>query len=333
MNNLNSREANFSQFVITELDPFWDQTAQPGLFNNYIGLDIHYVYLPCQNPKGGVVISPGRVEGYLKYKELAYDLVHQGYQVFIIDHQGQGLSSRILRNSHKGYVQNFDDYIVDLNEFVESVVQGHNLKSLHLICHSMGGAIGLRYIQKYPMVFKTASFSSPMWGFISANFPENMARNIVKLGNRMTEWTRRDSAYFFGGKNYTRKAFENNELTTSEVRYNYFRDIYDQHPNIQLGGITFGWLQASIDALDLAFAQLDRVKIPILVLQAGDDTVVDNKAQDEFCEQLQRLNPALYSNLPMVIAGSQHEIFIEADQRRVLALKHIFQFMDKHNTN
>ncbi|MDC2889165.1 hypothetical protein [Psychrosphaera algicola] len=58
MNSLNSRESNFSQFVITQLDPFWNQTAQLGLFKNPIGLDIHYVHLPCQNPKGGVVISP-----------------------------------------------------------------------------------------------------------------------------------------------------------------------------------------------------------------------------------------------------------------------------------
>ncbi|WP_370661027.1 serine aminopeptidase domain-containing protein [Psychrosphaera algicola] len=59
---------------------------------------------------------------------MAYDIVNQGYHVFIIDHQGQGLSSRILRNSHKGYVQNFDDYIIDLNTFVEGVVQGITCK-------------------------------------------------------------------------------------------------------------------------------------------------------------------------------------------------------------
>jgi alpha-beta hydrolase superfamily lysophospholipase len=43
-----------------------------------------------------IVVCPGRIESYVKYAELAYDLVHMGFDVLIIDH-GQGLSGRMLR--------------------------------------------------------------------------------------------------------------------------------------------------------------------------------------------------------------------------------------------
>lgn len=322
-----NREPHFSQFIEQELEPFWQKNAQPGQFQNAQGLDIHYVVIEKQEAKGTIVISPGRVEGYLKYKELAFDLSNAGYQVYIIDHQGQGLSSRRLRNVHKGYVGSFDDYVDDLYHFVTNFVMPKSILKPHLICHSMGGAIGLRLIQKHPDIFASASFSSPMWGFISGRFPQRLARHIVKLGKFSTGLFGRDSGYFFGAKDYSSKPFVDNELTSSEVRYAYFRQLYDAMPQMQLGGITFSWLQAAIEALDLAYLQLHQIRTPIWVLQAENDTVVDNLAQNKFCQRLHELMPSLCEPQPSVIAGAKHEIFIESDQRRQVALQQILKFI------
>ncbi|MCT6568541.1 alpha/beta fold hydrolase, partial [Staphylococcus aureus] len=43
-----------------------------------------------------VVVVPGRIESYVKYPEVAYDLFQQGYDVIVLDHRGQGRSGRIL---------------------------------------------------------------------------------------------------------------------------------------------------------------------------------------------------------------------------------------------
>lgn len=331
MRSINSRESNFSQFVAEHLEPFWQAQAQPGFFVNAQGLDIHYVRVTCESPRATIVISPGRVEGYLKYKELAYDFVQLGYQVFIIDHQGQGLSSRRLANRHKGYVSDFNDYVIDLALFVDDIVKPQMIGKLHLVCHSMGGAIGLRFIQQFPDVFHSALFSSPMWGFISGNVPQKLARKVVKTGNKLSDTFGRDSAYFFGGKDYYRKPFVNNELTNSQSRYEYFRDVYDQHPELQLGGITYGWLQASIDALDIAQAELDKVSIPLMVLQAEHDPVVDNAAQTLFCQKLSMLNAKQYAGILNVIPGCLHEIFIESDDKRRVALDLIVKFLQEQD--
>lgn len=70
-----------------------------------------------------IVICPGRIESYVKYAELAYDLVHTGFDVLIIDHRGQGLSGRMLSDTHRGHVDNFSDYVDDLYVFRQQEVQ------------------------------------------------------------------------------------------------------------------------------------------------------------------------------------------------------------------
>ena len=320
------REAQFPQFIEQTLLPFWQSKAQAGWFSNRQHIAIHYVHLDNPNADTAVVVSPGRIEGYLKYQELAYDLFQQGYSVFILDHQGQGLSSRRLNNWHKGYVEDFQHYVDDLADFIECYVRPRHSGNLHLLAHSMGGAIGLRYLQQFPDTFAKASFSSPMWGFRSGRVPEFIAKGLVDLGHWVSDTVSRESAYFIGGKDYETKPFEGNELTHSQARYQYFRDIYNDNPKLQLGGITFAWLNASIAALEQAYKDLDKVVIPIQVLQAEGETVIDNEAQDRFCQRLATLGMPCFNGKPFIVAGARHELLFETDVRRSYALRRIFEY-------
>ena len=325
---LDNRERDFDSFVSEQLEPFWQQQSETGHFVNHQGLDIHYARLINESAKHAVVVSPGRVEGYLKYKELAFDFFHQGYSVFIIDHQGQGLSSRRLTNEHKGHVDHFQDYVNDFEQFIQQVVRSSHVGDLYLLGHSMGSAIGIRYIQQFPATFVKASFSSPMWGFRSGAMPELFAKNMVKFGHWFSQALSKESAYFLGGKDYDAKPFNENELTGSEVRYRYFRDLYIAEPKLQLGSITFSWLNASIAALEQAYQDLDKISMPIQVLQAEDETVIDNEAQDRFCQRLQELEQPCFQDNPFVIKGAKHELFIESDDKRQVALRQILTYFD-----
>lgn len=320
------REQQFQQFVDNTLEPFWVEVAEPGEFTNQQGLVIHYVSLVNSNAKQTFVVSPGRVEGYLKYKELAYDLFQQGYSVFIIDHQGQGLSSRKLSNPHKGYVASFEDYVDDLHHFVEQIVRPKCQGEMLLLAHSMGCAIGLRYLQRYPATFDAAVFSSPMWGFLSGGVPKSIAKGVVGAGRWLSETVTGESAYFFGNRDYEKKSFKDNQLTSSEVRYRYFRDVYDSTPELQLGGITFAWIIRAVELLDTAYANLDKISVPVLVLQAGEEGIIDNRAQDQFCAELSRAQGRLTA--PKVMLRGKHELFIERDEIRAQVLQEVFQFAD-----
>ena len=43
-----------------------------------------------------MILVNGRAENMLKWSELAYDFYHQGYDVLLFDHRGQGYSQRII---------------------------------------------------------------------------------------------------------------------------------------------------------------------------------------------------------------------------------------------
>ena len=97
----------------------WEQ----GDFSFFSGVDqirINYATFIHHEIKASIVLVTGRTESYLKYQELAFDLHQQGYNIFIIDHRGQGLSERLLKDNQKGYVKNFDDYAHDLKQFIDN---------------------------------------------------------------------------------------------------------------------------------------------------------------------------------------------------------------------
>jgi len=322
------REAEFVQFYEQILEPFWQERTELGYFVNHQGLSIHYATLLNPNAQSAIVISPGRIEGYLKYQELAYDVYRAGYSVFIIDHQGQGLSQRRLDDPHKGYVEDFQDYVRDFHLFIKQVIKPKFEGELHLLAHSMGCAIGLRYIQQHPHVFSKASFSSPMWGFRSGLVPEFIAKTLVAFGQWFHDTFKEKGAYFVGGQGYEDKPFLDNELTNSEVRYRYFRDLYRRQPQLQLGGITFAWLNASITGLEMAYKELDKVRFPIQVFQAERDTVIDNQAQDEFCRRLAQFGQPCFGGRPEVIRDGKHELFMETDEKRQQVLTSLFAYLN-----
>lgn len=320
------READFGAFVKTELEPFWETHAKPGQFINKQGLVLHFVEVSLEGAKNTLVISPGRVEGYLKYKEIAFDFAQLGYRVFILDHQGQGLSSRLLVNSHKGHVNKFSDYTRDFNQFVTEIVEPKQVGEMHLLCHSMGGAIGLRYIQSYPHPFAKVAFSSPMWGLPTGPVPAMILKPMVKSAAWLVKQVEPESPYFLGHSDYKKVPFLINTLTHSKARYEYFRETYEQEPTLQLGGITYGWITSSINGLDHAYDELDKVSIPLLVLQAEKDIVIDNSAQDKFCQRLAELGKNCHSNKPIVVKGAKHEVFIESDEIRNQGLSEVLAF-------
>ncbi len=322
------READFERFLSEKVAPFWQTDVNKSEFVNRQNLQIHYAYSLVPEAKKAVVFSPGRGEGYAKYKELLYDFTQQGYSVFIIDHQGQGLSSRRLDNRHKGYVEEFNDYVVDLNQFVQDVVKVHHQGELMLVSHSMGGAIGLRYLQQYPEVFSKTVFSSPMWGLNAGAMPKPIAKGLFNFVNWLTTLVTDQNPYFLGSEDYSPTPFSENQLTSSKVRYQQFRHEYDSNPDLQIGGVTFGWIRSSINAIDTAFDKLYLVKSPVMVLQSGNDEVIDNQAQNAFCKQLALLGNPCVNQVPIVIEGAKHELFIESDPMRAEVLEKVFTFLD-----
>jgi lysophospholipase len=85
----------------------------------------------------------------------------------------------------------------------------------------------------------------------------------------------------------------------------------DNNPNLALGGQTYGWLGAAISSIKIlnSIGYPEKIKTPILIVQAGQDFVVNNKLQKKFAMRLPHVR---FEN----ISDSAHEIFKEVDRVR-----------------
>lgn len=333
-NNKFTTESQLQSKYEGEIAYFWQQ----GNFSHFSGVNnvrINYASFINNNeamPAKCLVISSGRSESYLKYKELAFDLSNQGFSVFLIDHRGQGLSQHLLANHHKGHVDNFQYYVDDLNNFIDNIVTPHcQGYKPYLLAHSMGGAIATRYLQDFPNKIQAAVLSSPMFGFNSGSIPNFIAELVLTVSAKLNQWFDDTPWYFLGHKGFSHNSFSNNILMHSPLRYQLFTQLYNTTPDIQLGGVTVQWLTESQKALDKIFGNINTIVTPTLVLQAGQDKIIDNQAQNDFCYQLHQLQPHSCPNgKPLLINDAYHELFFESDIYREQALNAVIEWFEQH---
>ncbi|MDR7122027.1 alpha/beta fold hydrolase [Rheinheimera soli] len=303
---------NFAVLYQQQVQPFW-QTVTPQQLKLSDGTGLHYVLIRPEQVKATVVVVNGRTESYLKYQELAYQLTEQGYQVLMFDHRGQGLSARLTDNPHKGHIEDFQQYIDDMHQLISQVAQTEQQLPLYLLGHSMGGAISTLYLQQYPELFQKAALSAPMHGINGKLAYDEW--DACRLASTVTLFSTEGYAGF-ADKAYAAAPFEGNELTGSKERYQWMQRLYQDYPQIQLGGATWGWLEQACAVLPQMQQQADKINIPLLVMQAELDTIVSAAAQQEFCTVLaENPNSGCVGGLQL-IKGAKHELLFEQDDIR-----------------
>lgn len=317
-----STEPTLSKHFNPEILTFWDDHAKASNFQGVDNKRVNTVSITTGNDKA-VVISQGRNESVLKYKEVAYDLHLQGYDIFLIDHRGQGFSERFGGDQYRGYVENFQDYVDDLNQYVNSLELEKNYQQRYLLSHSMGGAISALYLQQYATPFQATVFFSPMLSINFGPIPNFIAKIISYTSAEICTWFSDKACYTPGGKDYEEKGFEGNHLTSSQTRFYSTQQETQAFPETQLGDATMRWVATSISATEQAIMNANKINIPILLIQAGNDEIVTAKGQIEFFENVTYCKFNSYLN----IENAKHEILLERDELRLTALTRTFQFL------
>lgn len=306
------------------IDDFWKQEAKYDSFQGVDNIKISTVSILNNNSKA-IVIAQGRNESVLKYKEVAFDLAKQGYDLYLIDHRGQGFSERFGGDPHRGHVENFQDYITDLNQYVESLHLKDKYQNRYLLSHSMGGAISSLYLEQYDNPFQAAAFTSPMLSISLHGVPEFLAKIITYIFGKISNWFSNVAWYVFGEGAYHHKTFENNGLTSSEVRFANGQQGFKDSPETQLGGPTMWWIYEAVNATEKAIKNANKIKIPFILLQAGSDHVVTSDGQNEFVHNAQQCS----NNQFLRIEGAEHELLIEQDKYRTPTITAILNFFNE----
>jgi lysophospholipase len=270
---------------------------------------IRYGIWSCQKEKrrGSILLLNGRREFMEKYTETIGELIERDFDVYSLDWRGQGLSTRMLANRHKGFIEDFDSYLNDLQLFVSNIVTPQAIDPLIILAHSMGGHIALRFIHDHPGIAERVVLTAPMIDIFTFPLSRWFAGFISRAANKAGF----NHAYTFGSGGNTDEKFEGNDLTSDPVRFMETNKIIAENPDLATGGVTYGWLSAGIKSIDIlhrpGFAQ--KITTPILMISAGEDHIVSNKAQKKICSLLPKCRL-------MEIPGARHEIFRETDAVR-----------------
>jgi len=302
-------------FTIEKIDSLYN-TGVEGTFVGKENIEIYYKYFlqnSIKNEQGAILISDGRTEAVVKYKEVIYDLYMNGYSVYIHDHRGQGFSGRMAPDSDMGFVDDFQNYIDDMKQFYNTILVPNNHRNKYLLAHSMGGAIGTTYLEQHPNDFNAAAFSSPMIGF---SFPTCLVVSIL---------SGEEPEYAIGNTDYENgiEPFAVNTLTNCELRYNRMLDVFKEFPNARLGGASYQWVNKSCNSFDYIFDNSDKIKTPLILFSGGEEAIVDPSDHNEFIEKL--IDDG-HNAKGYFVDGAKHELLIEKDEHRIPVLNKILSF-------
>lgn len=301
-----------------EMEPVTAQLAQlrvSGYFTRQPDEKIYYELYSQENAKGWVALSHGFVEAAAKYAELIWYFFQAGYCVAICDHRGHGNSFREVKDLWLTHVRRFTDYCEDYHFFLEHIVVPKlNGLPLFLLGHSMGGAIAARTLELFPeLPVRRLVLSSPMIAPQTQGFPKwtalLIARFFIAIG--------RGKACLFNHQVFTGQEDFGSDwcCATSYARYCWYLNVQRENPQYQNNAATYRWLEQALLIAGPLLKNAPSLRLPVLLLQAGEDTMVKNDAQEEF---VTRLPDGRVERFPT----ARHEIFRSEDAI-------VRQFMEK----
>jgi lysophospholipase len=258
--------------------------------------------------RGTVCVLEGRSEFIEKNFETVEELQRRGFAVAILDWRGQGGSDRALRNRFRGHVRSFRQYDEDLATFMTGAVLPDCPPPYFALAHSTGGLVLLRALT-HRNWFERAVLSAPLIDFAPMIPPKPVARLIARLAVALgLGWL------FVPGqprRPISESDFPGNPLTSDAARFARATRTTDAFPHIGTGGPTFAWINAAFEAT-AALRRLPTGTLfltPLLIVAAGDDTVVSTEAARAFA----RRRPGVAA---VVIEHSRHEPLHERDEIR-----------------
>ena len=284
------------------------------------GFKLRYAHWRTVTPpcKGTVLLLHGRAEYIEKLFETVEDLRKKGYDVLTFDWRGQGGSDRLLEDRRRGYVEHFGQYVTDLETIVTDVALPDCRGPFYILAHSTGALVSLLAAPHMGNRLRRMVLLAPLLGFGSVPIAQNTLKwlcgtlHVAGLG----------SLYMAGGATPDEnRAFKGNKLTSDLKRFQRNAKLANEFRDLTIGGPTATWLFAAARAMErVATTEFhSQVTIPTLVICAGNDEVVDNRAAELLCRRLR-------SGSCLTIAGARHEMLQERDAVREQALAAFYAF-------
>jgi lysophospholipase len=293
-----------------------------GNFTAADGAVLRWGHLPVRNPCAECVMMGGFGEFIEKQFETVRDLAARGIAVWCLDWRGQGGSIRPRHMPTRPRARNFRRDAEDLAAFAATKLTG-GLPRL-LVAHSMGGAIALLCLRRYPKLFAAAVLSSPMVGLRTGRVPPTLFRLITGPA-RVAGF----GACFIPGARKWRPdripSPERSRISTDAERCRLRHAWFSADPTLRVDEATYGWVDTALSLVARISKPefLAAIQTPILLGRPGREVVVSPIAQ--------RRVAALLPNCTLVeLTESKHDPFLERDAIRDYWLARLDAFIAEH---
>jgi lysophospholipase len=254
------------------------------------GTTLWWVAMAPVEPRGLVVLLHGYGEHSGRYTHVVDALVEGGFAVLRFDMRGHGRSS-----GRRGYVRAYDEYLADLERMLTIARRSAPGRPLFLVAHSHGGLVALRRLVDRDDDIAGAVLSAP---YVAAHRPP--PRPVVAFGRaagRVIPWLPMP----FGRRpeQFTSDAGMQAEAAADPLRTPI---------------ATPRWYGEMRRAQELVAIRAAALRLPVLVLLAGDDTVTSSVAVRRAFEETESDDATV-----ITYPDQRHELFNEQGRDEVLA--------------
>lgn len=286
---------------VAYIEKVLENYAVEGMLRRDDGMKLAWRYFPVEGAKASVVIIHGFTEFYRKYDELCWYLIKMGYNVFIYDQRGHGLSAKEVSDPRLIHVDSFYDYAADLDAIIDSVVLPRSGGlPVYALTHSMGGSVAGLYLVSGGDKLSKVAMTSPMICPKTKGIPIRAVKQMIRHDAEKTSW---NSRFRYSGEFSPTDNFRKSS-DMSLVRYEHIRRLRLSDKRYQSCTSTNRWAYEAIctDERILNNASIADIHTEIMIISAGRDKVVKNNRQRRLSRKL---------GCPMVtFRGAKHSVFM-----------------------
>jgi len=263
---------------------------ESGNFTSFDGLKLYdQWWRPQSEPRASVVVLHGLCEHSSRYNEVAQFLTAQGYAVDTFDLRGHGKSEGI-----KSYIESFDNYLKDLDVFLNRVRLRLPNKPVFLLGHSMGGGICSMYcITRQPDI-RGVILSAPT---------VKISKDISPFFQKISPMLSRLFPKLPTVKLETAALSRDPEILKKR----------NNDPLVYQGRILLRTGAEILQATRLIQTQMERISLPLLILHGTEDRFADVEGSKMLYDGVKERDKTL-----KLYDGLFHEIMNEPEKEQVL---------------
>ena len=254
-------------------------------FEGYNNTKIYAKKDLVDKPKANVVIVHGIFEHLKRYDYLVSKLNEEGYNVYRYDARGHGRSEGL-----RGDLENFEEFLLDLDIYIDSIRKEHPELKIVLLGHSMGGLVATSYASLYNNKIDYLILSG------ACNKTPKVAQALKLIPTCITAKLKYKNALGKGvcGDENVVKAYNEDPLVLKVGTLRLMRNAF-------------------IKGCKLVNNNIKNIKVPTLVMHGQEDGIVVVETGKWTYENL-----TVEDKILKIYPGLYHEIFNEVSKDEVI---------------